>query len=431
MSWADDFFAGTYGTTTGTIGKIEVYHSRKFLDMLKEKLTKVVLGQVQPLPEGHGKTIEFTRYNNLPISVSGATLTEGQLPNATQFTVQTRQATIVEYGGFGQVSTLLQKTFTDPRVVGARDVFAENAACIRDLSCAMEWASHGIYPLRADFATDTGAVFEGTIDDADSTHFQDAALGSNTDYGDADDDLNQSIVIILTGIGQGQTRACTDYDAAGGSLGNGMVTVDKAWDVTPAAGSRYRVVTMDGIAAGDKLTYSNVKRAVTILRANKAMDENGYFACPCSDFALEGLADDTNWIAANEYRTDQQGLFKNEIGKYMGVRFFRDTLPYTFPITTRGTAGAAYGPGASGANYSSSGKVEMVPIVGKNAFGVTNFAKEGKITEPMVHIRDWKDLGQPIPRFGTVGWQADWVDVSLQSLWMVGLMIYNNNGQAA
>ena len=419
MTWADDFYAGTYGTLTTGVDAAPQYYDRRFLDYVKTAVRLIPLGQSRPLPEGNGKTINWERFLKLAASVSAATLTEGAFPNATAFNIQELSKTIGEYGSFVQASTLLRTTMIDQRGKGITDILADQASTILDRLCGSELVANGSYPVRADL--DATKRFSGVVDSATATTLVDAVLITNTDYGDANDDLNQSIVIITSGTSYGQARAATDYVQA-----SGTITVSPAWDITPVAGDTFVVVSTDALTVGDDLSYENIKRAVANLRYYGAMPgADGYFVGVADAYVLEQLMDDTKWINVNTYKDQPDGIFAGEIGKFAGVRWVSHMNQFAYPITTIGTAGSSYGPGATGANYSITGGAVGVPIIGQNAYGVTNFSKDGKVDQPIIQMMDSKQLGQPIPRFHTAGWMVPAAYKGLNPLFAQTIHCYN------
>lgn len=419
MGTVADAYAATNATTLSGVGGLANlrYYDKRFLTRVNKRLLITQLLQKKPLPEGNGKTIDFFRYLNLAVSVSGATLTEGQHPDATQFKMQTLSRSLAEYGAWTQIPSLHKQATTDQGLVGVVDLMSENAARTLDTLYHMRVCSQGIYPLAGDLAATS--KFEGVVDSATSTTLVDAALSSNTNFGDANDDLNQSIVIITSGTGYGQARTITDYATATGTM-----TITTAWDSTPVAGDTYVVVTPDELTSADKLTYENLKAARTILVNNEAEPfDDGYFvALACPD-VLSGLMDDTKWIAAHTYK-DGNNLYAGEVGKFAGIRFIEETNPFRFPIQTRGTAGTAGGPGSLGANYSATGAVYTTPVFGKNSSGVTTFAnKAGKIKNPPIFFKKAEDSGtfQPLNRYDTIGWALEACVTPLNPLFAVGI----------
>jgi N4-gp56 family major capsid protein len=424
LGWYDDFGAGTYATTTSNVLNVgQIFYDKIFLEPQKQSLKLIPFGDRKPIPMAAGKTIEWNRYNDISASVSAALLSEGVNPSATLVTGQKLQATLKEYGQFAQIPSLLSQTHIDPKCSQMAGLFGEAASIILDTLTHMEVMANGAMPLRADFDVDTGATFTGAVDSATTTTVVDATLSANPDYGDANDDLNQSIITMLSGTSKGQQRAVTDYVTA-----TGTITVSPAWDVTPVAGDTFIVTTADGIASGDKLTYENIKKARTNLKKYRAPAfQGGYYVALVGPDGASGLMDDDKWLAAQEYKDSVTGLFDGEIGKFAGVRFIEETNEFIFPITTRGTAGSSYGVGATGANYSTSGHVASVPILGRNAFGVTTFKnKQGQLPKPPIIVKESgpNDTGNPLNRYGTLGWVLEFACKGLQPLWAQQIWIY-------
>ena len=432
MSWADDFSAGTYQTKTSSIsGGMLTYYNRNFLTTVKNALRVAPYGQRRNIPAGEGKTIQFFRYNNIATSISSRKLTEGVNPTATQITGQNLSATLQEWGGFSQHSSLLKRSHIDRNLQGITSLWGEDAATTIDLLCQMELAANGAYPYRCD-GNNSGAdaySFAGTVDAGSSTTtLVDAAFSSNTDYGDTNDDANQSVIIITSGTGYGQMRAVTDFVTSSGTF-----TVAPAWDVTPAAGDTYVVVGAHGLDSSDLLTTANIRNAVKILRNNKSQPISGgfYVGILCPDTEA-GLKSDTNWVNVMQYKdtpmAQTQGLFNGEIGMWGGVRWVSSTLPFRFPITTVGTAGSSYGVGAmdpanaSYTNYSASGDVYATFILGREAFGVSTFTGDASsILKPGIIVKTPgpNDTSNPLNRYSTVGWVLPFIAKGLNPMFAV------------
>lgn len=431
MSWADGFMDATYQTKTSTVGAgvPSVYWSKRFLEFLVEKLILAPFAQKRPLPEGNGVTAEFFRWR--PIAPTFSALTEGVNPDATKIYGQKIQVAVKEYGNFTQLSSLLKKTHIDTGLEGAVDILAEQAAETMDGLCHREMCSNGTYPLAADLSTTS--TFSGALTTVTSTTDIDggALLEANSNYGDADDDLNQSIITMLSGPAKGQSRIVTDYDADGAATGtdaSGAMTISPAFDMTPEVGDLYIVTTPDEIASGDDLSYANMKKARTILKKNLANTyRGGYFVMVAGPDAYNDLMDDSDWKNVMTYKDQTKGIFDGEVGKFAGVRCVETTSPFVFPIEARGTAGTGGGPGVNGANFDVTGHVQTALVFGKNSFGVTTFKKQGgQAIKPPIIIKPVGSGGSsdPLNRYGTVGWQMDIGHKALYSLHAVGIWCY-------
>ncbi|MDF1545607.1 MAG: N4-gp56 family major capsid protein [bacterium] len=422
MTWYDDFGAGTYETKTTTVGAGQnTYYSKEFLDVVKNILKLVPFGQRRPLPEGEGKAIQFFRWLNIAVTLTSgvvdAKLTEGVNPNATKLYGQDLSATIAEYGAFAQISSLMQKSHIDGKISkgisGMVDLFGEHAATIMDLVTMQEVVANGSMAIAADLSTTS--TYSGTVTTATSTtSFADTALASNTNYGDANDDLNQSIVTFTSGTAYGQSRPVTDYATVGG-----VITIP-ALDEIMAVGDTFVVTTPDEITTGDDLSYENLKRARTNLKKYHApFFPGGYYVALIDPDAASDLMDDTKWINVHTYAggDNRMGMFDGEIGKFAGVRCIEHTDPFKFPIETRGTAGTGGGVGAAGINYSATGAVTSNLVLGQHAFGVTTFRGISAKQPPIiVKTPGPGDTSNPLNRYGTVGWAIEYVAKALNPL---------------
>ena len=326
---------------------------------------------------------------------------------------QKLNASLAEYGAFIQVSSLLTQSHIDKKIngeiAGLVEILGEHSMNIMDILCHMEVISNGAMPITADQAATS--TYTGTFTTVTSTtSMADTAVASNTDYGDANDDLNQSLMTITSGIGQGQQRAVTDYVTSGG------VYTMPAFDIAPEVGDAYTVTTPDEITAADDLSYANIKSARQSLKTYKAPQFGGYYILLVSPFMAAQLMDDAQWKNIHTYKDQTTGIFEGEIGKFMGNRVIEETNEFRFPVITRGTAGTAGGPGDTGANYSASGAVGAALMIGREAFGVTTFKnKNGKIQKPPIIIKHPSsgDTSNALNRYGTVGWALEAVYKSL------------------
>jgi N4-gp56 family major capsid protein len=248
-------------------------------------------------------------------------------------------------------------------------------------------------------------------------------LAANTNYGDANDDLNMSIMIMTSGAAKGEARTITNYVTSGG-----VITLTNGFDMTPEVDDTFRVCTPDEITTGDDLSYANMKKARTILKKNLANTyRGGYFVMVAGPDAYGDLMDDADWKKVMTYKDQTQGLFDGEVGKFAGIRCVETTSPFVFPIIARGDAGTAGGPGNNGANFDVTGHVQTALVFGKNAFGVTTFKKRGgQAIKPPIIIKPVGSGGSsdPLNRYGTVGWQIEIGHKALYPLHAVGIWCY-------
>jgi hypothetical protein len=424
LSWADDHLAATtYATLSTTVGAgvPTVFYNKRFLEVLTDEVLLYKFLNLTPLPEGNGATVEWTRPR--PLSPATTALTEGLNPNASKLYFQKVSATLKEYGDWSQISSLVQQAHLSRDILGAVETFARQAASSMDLWAKKEYCSNGIYPLCADLSTTS--KYQGTLTTVTSTtSMASTGLAANTNYGDQNDDLNQSVMVMLTGPAKGEARTVTDYATSGG-----VITLTTGFTMTPEVGDTFLVVTPDEITTADDLSYANMKEAATILRKQFAQPFNkGLFACIASPDQLKNLMDDTDWKAINTYKEYTDGIVKAKVGEFAGFEVYQDTVPFAFPLTaSRGTAGTAGGPGSLGANYSSSGTVQTALCFGRGSMGGTAFARKvGKALKPPVRVKysNQYATSDPLDRYATVGWV---IEAAFKSLWAphcVGLWTY-------
>lgn len=124
------FDGNTNLTTAATSGNdlspgMRTYYSNYLIDLAEPELVHDQFAQKHPIPRHGGKTIEFRKYNPLPKALTP--LTEGVTPDGQKLDMSKLQATIAQYGGFVEVSDLLELTATDDNIVKATELIASQA----------------------------------------------------------------------------------------------------------------------------------------------------------------------------------------------------------------------------------------------------------------------------------------------------------------
>lgn len=140
------------------------------------------------------------------------------------------------------------------------------------------------------------------------------------------------------------------------------------------------------LVAGDKLTGTELKKAVRFLEKSNASRIGGdYLAIisPDTKYDIMGISE---WLNAKEY-SDPQGLYEGEVGKLYGVRFIETSLAKYF-------AGAA----ADGSD------VHATVVFGKDAFAKTTI--DGESSEMIAKPRGSGGTVDPLNQRSTQGWKA-------------------------
>lgn len=120
------------------------------------------------------------------------------------------------------------------------------------------------------------------------------------------------------------------------------------------------------LAAADKLTVDEVRKAVRTLKRKKAKMFGGsgkraHFICICSPEATYDLQDDALWQDVSKYSNAEQ-IYSGEIGRLFGVVFVESTEAMVYA-----------GGGASSAD------VHAALVFGKDAYGVIEIEGSGNL----------------------------------------------------
>lgn len=124
-------FDGNTNVTTQTgagqdlSATMKTFYSDYLIDAASPKLVHDQFGQKHPIPKNGGKTIEFRKYSPLPKALTP--LTEGVTPNGQKLNMTTIEATIAQYGGYMELSDVLQLTATDNNLMQATKLIGSQA----------------------------------------------------------------------------------------------------------------------------------------------------------------------------------------------------------------------------------------------------------------------------------------------------------------
>ena len=122
-----------YTNTTldpGLSDEMKVYYSMRLINLAEPELIHDQFGQKHPIPKNSGKTIEFRKYDSLPKAL--VPLTEGVTPAGQKLSMGVIRATIKQYGGFVELSDILELTAIDNNLVQATRLLASQAGRTAD-----------------------------------------------------------------------------------------------------------------------------------------------------------------------------------------------------------------------------------------------------------------------------------------------------------
>ena len=141
------------------------------------------------------------------------------------------------------------------------------------------------------------------------------------------------------------------------------------------------------LTAADKLTSTELRKAVRTLKKNLAEKFNGYYVAIVGPDTVYDLQEDDAWVKVSEYQ-DKENIYTGEVGRLFGVRLVETTEAKIFE-----------GMGADGADVAS------VIVLGQYAYGVTSL----KGAKPRVIVKPAGSAGtaDPLDQISTVGWKMD------------------------
>lgn len=147
------------------------------------------------------------------------------------------------------------------------------------------------------------------------------------------------------------------------------------------------------LTAADKLTSSELRKAVKTLKKNHAQTFGGYFVAIIGPDTMYDLQEDDAFVKVSQYQ-DKENIYTGEVGRLFGVRLVETTEAKIFE-----------GAGASGADVAS------VIVLGQYAYGVTSL----KGAKPRVIVKPAGSAGtaDPLDQISTVGWKMDGFGVKL------------------
>lgn len=147
------------------------------------------------------------------------------------------------------------------------------------------------------------------------------------------------------------------------------------------------------LAATDKLTSKELRKAVKMLKKNLAETFNGYYIAIVGPDVIYDLQEDDAFVKVSQYQ-DRENIYTGEVGRLFGVRLVETTEAKIFE-----DAGA------------SSADVASIIVLGKHAYGVTSW----KGSNPRTIIKPAGSAGtaDPLDQISSVGWKMDGFGVKL------------------
>lgn len=393
-----------YTNTTldpGLSDEMKVYYSMRLINLAEPELIHDQFGQKHPIPKNSGKTIEFRKYDSLPKAL--VPLTEGVTPAGQKMSMGVIRATIKQYGGYIELSDILELTAIDNNLVQATRLLASQAGRTAD-TITREVLAGGTNVVYAGGAKDRSELVGG-----DST-------AENNKYLTVDD-IRKAVRALkvmnaqkINGYFAGIIHPDTAYDLMN----------DKKWvDVKTYSDP-------DGIYEGEIGKIEGVRFVETteakIFHASPLKIEDGGEAS-ARNLTVKSAASKVITIneklSANQVKalTGRDILVGGELlevaSAAAGAAGAATITVKTAPATTPAASTVIY-PGEGGANGRD---VYSTLILGADAYGVTEL--EGGGLQHIVKQLGSSGTADPLNQRATAGWKLTKVAERLVEQYMV------------
>ena len=393
-----------YTNTTldpGLSDEMKVYYSMRLINLAEPELIHDQFGQKHPIPKNSGKTIEFRKYDSLPKAL--VPLTEGVTPAGQKLSMGVIRATIKQYGGFVELSDILELTAIDNNLVQATRLLASQAGRTAD-TITREVLAGGTNVVYAGGAKDRSELVGG-----DST-------AENNKYLTVDD-IRKAVRVLkvmnaqkINGYFAGIIHPDTAYD----------LMSDKKWvDVKTYSDP-------DGIYEGEIGKIEGVRFVETteakIFHAAPLKIEDGGEASTRNltvKSAASKVITINEKLSANQAKalTGRDILVGSELlevaSAAAGAAGAATITVKTAPATTPAASTVIY-PGEGGANGRD---VYSTLILGADAYGVTEL--EGGGLQHIVKQLGSSGTADPLNQRATAGWKLTKVAERLVEQYMV------------
>lgn len=398
-----NLFDGNTNTTldAGLSDEMKTYYSMRLINLAEPELIHDQFGQKHPIPKNSGKTIEFRKYDSLPKAL--VPLTEGVTPAGQKLSMGVIRATIKQYGGYIELSDILELTAIDNNLVQATRLLASQAGRTSD-TITREVLAGGTNVVYAGGAKDRSELVGGDATEANNKYL-------------SVDDIRKAVRALkvmnaqkINGYFAGIIHPDTAYD----------LMSDKKWvDVKTYSDP-------DGIYEGEIGKIEGVRFVETT--------EAKIFHAPdlvIADGSNAAVRDLTVKSASGKGITVNEALSTNQAAALTGREILVGSELMEVASAAAGAAGSATitvkdspatTPAASTVIYPGEGgakgrDVYSTLIVGADAYGVTEL--EGGGLQHIVKQLGSSGTADPLNQRATAGWKLTKVAERLVEQYMV------------
>lgn len=398
-----NLFDGNTNTTldAGLSDEMKTYYSMRLINLAEPELIHDQFGQKHPIPKNSGKTIEFRKYDSLPKAL--VPLTEGVTPAGQKLSMGVIRATIKQYGGYIELSDILELTAIDNNLVQATRLLASQAGRTSD-TITREVLAGGTNVVYAGGAKDRSELVGGDATEANNKYL-------------SVDDIRKAVRALkvmnaqkINGYFAGIIHPDTAYD----------LMSDKKWvDVKTYSDP-------DGIYEGEIGKIEGVRFVETT--------EAKIFHAPdlvIADGSNAAVRDLTVKSASGKVITVNEALSTNQAAALTGREILVGSELMEVASAAAGASGSATitvkdspatTPAASAVIYPGEGgakgrDVYSTLIVGADAYGVTEL--EGGGLQHIVKQLGSSGTADPLNQRATAGWKLTKVAERLVEQYMV------------
>ena len=398
-----NLFDGNTNTTldAGLSDEMKTYYSMRLINLAEPELIHDQFGQKHPIPKNSGKTIEFRKYDSLPKAL--VPLTEGVTPAGQKLSMGVIRATVKQYGGYIELSDILELTAIDNNLVQATRLLASQAGRTSD-TITREVLAGGTNVVYAGGAKDRSELVGGDATEANNKYL-------------SVDDIRKAVRALkvmnaqkINGYFAGIIHPDTAYD----------LMSDKKWvDVKTYSDP-------DGIYEGEIGKIEGVRFVETT--------EAKIFHAPdlvIADGSNAAVRDLTVKSASGKVITVTEALSTNQAAALTGREILVGSELMEVASAAAGAAGSATitvkdspatTPAASTVIYPGEGgakgrDVYSTLIVGADAYGVTEL--EGGGLQHIVKQLGSSGTADPLNQRATAGWKLTKVAERLVEQYMV------------
>lgn len=116
---------GQKENTGAMSGELKTFYDTELLENARTEMLYAQFAKRQPLPQGHGTTVEWRKWNTFQ---KAEELQEGVIPDGQKFGMSSRTGTINQYGTYAAISDKLEMRAYDDTILGATEEMGASAA---------------------------------------------------------------------------------------------------------------------------------------------------------------------------------------------------------------------------------------------------------------------------------------------------------------